>query len=260
MEEKKRSLGNILLSNKVITRKELDQALELQERMAHKPLLTEALAELRLATCRALYESLPPEARLENIMLDEAVVTMKDVGRARDLLEKRSCGRKHLPDALIEMKSIPDETQDELARLQAERFVELGVMKKEIVQKVLDYRDRGKRKTPLGCLLIEQGFLPQEKYASAISSYAKVPYVDLSRYDIDVRTSRLLPASVVYKLQIMPVTELKHFVTVAMVYPLDYEGLKIAEGLIGRQLNSLFCTTDEFEKAFAKIYADEFVC
>ena len=71
----------------------------------------------------------------------------------------------------------------------------------------------------LGSLLVKLGFVPEDKLMTFLSKQYGVPYVDLSKFEINPAVIKHIPADVAQKYRIMPINRAGATITIAMVDP-----------------------------------------
>jgi len=81
--------------------------------------------------------------------------------------------------------------------------------------------------------LVKLGFIDEKAVAKFLSSAYKIPYVDISKLNVDAEAIRLIPVDIARKYCILPVFRSKRELSVVMKDPLDLFAIKDIEFLTG---------------------------
>jgi type IV pilus assembly protein PilB len=98
-------------------------------------------------------------------------------------------------------------------------LVQEGLLTREQLQKGLaEHKSTGQR---LGYVLVKQGVVDEVEVTKALARQLRMPAVDLSRFEPDVKVLRLIPAEVARKHHVLPLRREGRTLTVAMADPTD---------------------------------------
>ncbi len=132
-------------------------------------------------------------------------------------------------------------------------LVSSGLINEEQLKKALAVQQReGGR---LGSLLVKMNFVPEEKLMMFLSKQYGVPYVDLSRFDIDATVVKLIAADVAQKYQIMPINRTGATVTIAMVDPSNVFAIDDVKFMTGYNVEPVVATEAGIKNAINKYYS-----
>jgi type IV pilus assembly protein PilB len=132
-------------------------------------------------------------------------------------------------------------------------LVSSGLINEEQLKKALAVQQKeGGR---LGSILVKMNFVPEEKLMMFLSKQYGVPYVDLSRFDIDANIVKLIPADVAQKYQIMPINRTGATVTIAMVDPSNVFAIDDVKFMTGYNVEPVVATEAGIKNAISKHYS-----
>ncbi len=144
-----------------------------------------------------------------------------------------------------------------LAQIQKDKNLDKRVLA-EISKKTASYKEFKQ-------MLLEKNFIDEEGLLLILSKELKIPFLDLKKYKVPLKNQELLPQNVASKYKVLPVCKIGNALTLATANPLDviaYDDIKIItetdkidlvlsrEEDITKSLNSLYKTTENFEKSF----------
>jgi len=102
--------------------------------------------------------------------------------------------------------------------------------------------------------LIKLGYLSEDALLDVMSEQLGMPLVDLSNVEIDVETLRSLPAKLVYRKNIVPVSRDNGMLTVATCDPFDLYALDEVRLLTGMEVRPVLAPEDEINKVIKANY------
>jgi type IV pilus assembly protein PilB len=98
-------------------------------------------------------------------------------------------------------------------------LVKEGLLTRErLAQALLEHRASG---MPLGYVLAKQGLVPEVEITRIVARQLRVPAVDLSRFEVDARILKLIPAELAKRHIVLPLKREGRTLTVAMASPTD---------------------------------------
>lgn len=106
----------------------------------------------------------------------------------------------------------------------------------------------------LGNILIELGYLDEHKFHEFLSNLEGVASIDLGRYEIDRSLLDLLAGELALRFEAVPIGRIRNLLTVAMVYPLDSEGIKVLEESTGLKVKAVLCSRSAIYRALDRYY------
>lgn len=132
-------------------------------------------------------------------------------------------------------------------------LVSSGLITEEQLKKALAVQQReGGR---LGSILVKMNFVQEDKLMMFLSKQYGVPYVDLSRFEIDPNVVKLIPADVAQKYQIMPINRTGATVTIAMVDPSNVFAIDDVKFMTGYNVEPVVATEAAIKNAINKYYS-----
>ena len=98
-------------------------------------------------------------------------------------------------------------------------LVKDGLLTREkLAQALAEHRSSG---LPLGYVLAKQGLVPEIEITRIVARQLRVPAVDLSRFEVDAKIVRLIPADIAKRHIVLPLKREGRTLTVAMANPTD---------------------------------------
>lgn len=132
-------------------------------------------------------------------------------------------------------------------------LVSSGLLTEEQLKKALAVQQKeGGR---LGSILVKMNFVQEEKLMMFLSKQYGVPYVDLSRFEIDQNVAKLIPSDVAQKYQIMPINRTGATITIAMVDPSNVFAIDDVKFMTGYNVEPVVATEAGIKNAIAKYYS-----
>ncbi len=129
----------------------------------------------------------------------------------------------------------------------------------EQLMKVLQAQKDSNGTKRFGEVLIELGFLSEIKFAQALSSKLKVPFVDLSNMKIDEEAASKIPEALAKKHTVIGINIQGKRLTVATDDPINFNILEDIKISTGMDTIPVFATKTAINKAIGKIYQKQSV-
>ncbi len=131
-------------------------------------------------------------------------------------------------------------------------LVSSGLITDEQLKKALAaQKNEGGR---LGSLLVKLGFVPEDKLMTFLSKQYGVPYVDLSKFEINPAVIKHIPADVAQKYRIMPINRAGATITIAMVDPSNIFAIDDIKFMTGYNVEAVVATEGAIIEAIKKYY------
>ena len=102
--------------------------------------------------------------------------------------------------------------------------------------------------------LVKLGHIPEETLLKVTSEQLSMPMVDLSDVTIDVETLRSLPAKLVYRKNLVPISRQNGTLTVATSDPFDLYAFDELRLLTGLAIQPVLATEEEIAKIIKAHY------
>jgi len=106
----------------------------------------------------------------------------------------------------------------------------------------------------LGQYLIRQSIISERQIMDLVSKQLKIDKYSSDKYPIDLTMSRLIPAEVAQKYQLVPLQKKGYLLTIAMVDPMDIAALDKVEILTNAEVEPVICTEQEINTLTSNLY------
>jgi type IV pilus assembly protein PilB len=106
----------------------------------------------------------------------------------------------------------------------------------------------------LGSILVKLGFVQEDKLMTFLSKQYGVPYVDLSKFEINPTVIKHIPAEVAQKYRIMPINRAGATITIAMVDPSNIFAIDDIKFMTGYNVEAVVATEGAIIEAVKKYY------
>src|SRR5512143_771548 len=106
----------------------------------------------------------------------------------------------------------------------------------------------------LGSILVKQGFVQEDKLMTFLSKQYGVPYVDLSKFQINPAVVKHIPADVAQKYRIMPINRAGATITIAMVDPSNIFAIDDIKFMTGYNVEAVVATEGAIVESIKKNY------
>lgn len=120
--------------------------------------------------------------------------------------------------------------------------------------KLDELRQEGK-KPKLGDVLIDLEYVDETEYCKLLSEKLRVPYVDLSDYEISVAAANKIPATVARKFTVLAISEANDVLTIATNDPIDFYSLEEIKMVTGMEYNPVLASKSQILDNIGKIYS-----
>ncbi len=134
----------------------------------------------------------------------------------------------------------------------AETLLQKGLITSEQLSEAEKLRrERGLR---LDLALVELGYVGEEDLLKVMSEQLGIEIVDLSNVEVDAETLRSLPAKLVYRKKLVPVSRSDGYMTVATSDPYDLYAFDELRLLTGLEVLPVLATAEEIDKVIRAHY------
>jgi len=106
----------------------------------------------------------------------------------------------------------------------------------------------------LGSILVKLGFVQEDKLMTFLSKQYGVPYVDLSKFQINPAVIKHIPSDVAQKYRIMPINRSGATITIAMVDPSNIFAIDDIKFMTGYNVEAVVATEGAIVDAIKKYY------
>jgi len=133
-----------------------------------------------------------------------------------------------------------------------EILLEKGAIKPEQLSEAMELRK--KEGVRLDRALVKLGYISEEALLKLTSEQLAIPMIDLSGVTIDIETLRSLPAKLVYRKNMVPISRQNGTLTVATSDPFDLYAFDELRLLTGLAIQPVLATEDEIAKVIKANY------
>ncbi len=293
LREYKRKLGDILLENKAINEKDLSGAIK--NRAAHGMLLGQYLVGNNLVTKKEMdlarsmqLKSYPDELRFEDLdidliyMIPEAIAKIGKVlviGKMKNsVLVAKVKGKSESFTEIIHEKikktieyvGLNEEKLMTLINsayglagkrmIEEKKFGNLLVREEVISEEMLAVALHFQKKTgyKIGKSLLVMGYITEETLAKNLAKYFGLEYKMLSLGEINMDVARLFSKASSLKYGIIPFEQKDEKILLALSDPLESEGLEEIRKIYFKEIKPYVCTKTQIVFAASKIYEQQF--
>ena len=136
-----------------------------------------------------------------------------------------------------------------------ELLIETGLLSPGKLKEALQVqKESGKR---VGQILIDMKLISEEEIAFAVAMQLKIPYVDLSNYEIQEQVKETIPEEVARKFVCIPIGLNHNILDVAMADPLDLNMMKDLQFITGYKIQPAISTNAQIINALQDHYHPE---
>ena len=133
-------------------------------------------------------------------------------------------------------------------------LVSKGLITEEQLIKVLQVQKESQGTKRFGEIIIELGILSEVKFAQALASKLKVPFVDLSNMEIDEEAAKKIPEALAKKHTVIGINVQGKRLTVATDDPINFNILEDIKVSTGMDTIPVLATKTAINKAIGKTY------
>ncbi len=134
-----------------------------------------------------------------------------------------------------------------------EALLGLGKITQEQLALVLK-QQKEKKSAPLGQMLVAEGLVTPADLQTAFARKMGYPFVDLSKFPVDVAALRVVPVALATRLKVMPLTVMNNSVVVAMPDPLQFKVIEELEFSSQRKVVPVVTTSGDLLTHITRAY------
>ncbi len=150
---------------------------------------------------------------------------------------------------------LPHKKEIATRRKLGELLIETGLLSPGKLKEALQVqKESGKR---IGQILIDMKLISEEETAFAVAMQLKIPYVDLSNYEIQDKVKETIPEEVARKFVCIPIGLNHNILDVAMADPLDLNMMKDLQFITGYKIQPVISTSAQIINALQEHYHPE---
>ena len=189
-------------------------------------------------------ENIATEAHVELGLKKQQELRERPLGKY--LTEDDIISPQQLVKALSELRLLP------MKKL-GETLLEAGLINQDQLDLALKEQKRNRRRS-LGSILVEMGVVDEATIVRLLARKLGIPYINLSRFNIDVNVIKLVPESVATKYNLMPIGMLDQRIFIAIENPWLHEALNEVRFHSKKTAESVMASGDEIRKLIKFFY------
>lgn len=133
-----------------------------------------------------------------------------------------------------------------------EILVEGGLLTQKQLEEALPFQKKSSLK--LGQFLVREGIVSESQIVDLVSTQLRLEKYRPDKYTIDVDLANLLPADIAHKYQAAPLQKSGLLLTIAMMDPLDINGLDAIEVYTNCEVEAIICTESHLNQLLNSLY------
>ena len=133
-----------------------------------------------------------------------------------------------------------------------EILVEGGLLTQKQLEEALPFQKKSNLK--LGQFLVREGIVSESQIVDLVSNQLRLEKYRPDKYTIDVDLANLLPADIAHKYQAAPLQKNGLLLTIAMMDPLDINGLDAIEVFTNCEVEAIICTESHLNQLLNSLY------
>ena len=133
-----------------------------------------------------------------------------------------------------------------------EILVEGGLLTQKQLEEALPFQKKSNLK--LGQFLVREGIVSESQIVDLVSNQLRLEKYQPDKYTIDVDLANLLPADIAHKYQAVPLQKSGLLLTIAMMDPLDINGLDAIEVYTNCEVEAIICTESHLNQLLNSLY------
>ena len=133
-----------------------------------------------------------------------------------------------------------------------EILIEGGLLTQKQLEAALPFQKKSSLK--LGQFLVQEGIVSESQIVDLVSTQLGLEKYSPDQYTIDVDLANLLPADIAHKHQAAPLQKNGQLLTIAMMDPLDINGLDAIEVYTNCEVEAIICTEQHLNQLLNSLY------
>ena len=209
----------------------------------------------------------PPQgnrSRLGMLLVDEGFISpnqLREVLRLQQENPKIPDDYKYLGQILVEKKYIDAEQLHYIMKKYNKKsrlgdiLLKCGALTPQQLEfALIEQKKSGKR---LGEILLQQSMVSEETMRQALCTQLNIPYIDISRLNIDPNLAKIINRDYAYRHKIIPIAMTDSSITLAMDDPTNNEIVAELEMFTRLKINIVTSPRTAIQGAFLKLYKEE---
>ena len=133
-----------------------------------------------------------------------------------------------------------------------EILVEGGLLSQKQLEEALPFQKKSNLK--LGQFLVREGIVSESQIVDLVSNQLRLEKYRPDKFTVDVELANLLPADIAHKYQAAPLQKNGLLLTIAMMDPLDINGLDAIEVYTNCEVEAIICTEQHLNQLLSSLY------
>jgi len=133
-----------------------------------------------------------------------------------------------------------------------EMLLEAGLLTEEQLGQAL--ADHKKSNLKLGEFLVRQGVVSESQIIDVLSQQLKVAKYSPDKYPLDQEVSKVVPAEIAQRYQVVPLRKKGQLLTIGLIDPLDINALDTIEKITNTEVEPVICTEKELNHLVGTLY------
>jgi chromosomal replication initiation ATPase DnaA len=109
----------------------------------------------------------------------------------------------------------------------------------------------------LGEILVRLCYISEDELIGFLVRQCRIPHLKLSNLQVASEAAGLIASDICREHKLLPIDKLGTLLTVAMVNPLDTEGLERVKQTVKLRIKPILCSWADFKELYAKIYGSD---
>ena len=165
-------------------------------------------------------------------------------------IQKKNSGEK-----VRKINRVPLKKEIATRRKLGELLIETGLLSPGKLEEALEVQKESDKR--LGQILIDMKLISEEEIAFAVAMQLKIPYVDLSNYEIPEKIKESIPEEVARKFVCVPIGLNHNILDVVMADPLDLNMMKDLQFITGYKIQPVISTSAQINQSLQDHYHPE---
>lgn len=202
--------------------------------------------------------------RLGLLLVDEGFITPNQLSEALRLQKNNPQNPddyKYLGQILVEKKYIdPEQLQYIMGKYDKNtRLGDILLRSGAVTEQELEFalKEQKKSGNPLGEILQKKSLISEETMRQALSTQLNIPYIDLSRLNLDHNLTKIINRDYALRHNIIPISMTQGSITLAMDDPTNNEVVAELEMFTRLKINIVTSSRSNIQEAFEKLYPTE---
>ena len=186
------------------------------------------------------------------ILVDEKLVSSPDVEQAlttQEILQKRKLG-----EILVEQQNLEPVDVEQIVTKHGKKrkpigviLIEAGLITEEDLQKALLEQSKN-RSLKIGEVLIQMGFVTEEELISSLAKKFNLPFVDLDDRVINPELIELFDINLLLRFQVLPISSNDDTLTVASSDPMNFDAFDAIRFQTTKHITEVLATPTQIQK------------